>query len=295
MKYAIVGLGSISKYYMAALGTKVAVACDSQRSRLDGYSRIATCGDVQELSSHAIDAAVVCTPTDTHPAIVRALIRRGVAVLCEKPLALNAREAAALRDEARAADVPLFTGYHRRYNRELPTVRLAPGIYIDSLECLYLENIEEHVGGADWYFDESRSGHGCLTDNGTNALDLVLELVGSIAIGKATVTYETLRGRRLATKSEIAFAHKHGHGLIRLDWLYPGEKKVVNLTLSDGSSYEIDLLRGSRELKDSLWHEYERMVKDFETFCGQRLSDDRTVEIMLAHDLIVSGAARIDR
>lgn len=295
MRYAIVGLGSISKYYMAALGMKVVAACDSQRSRLEGYSRIATCKDVRELSGNEIDAAVVCTPTDTHPEIVRALIHRGVAILCEKPLALNAREAAALTEEARAADVPLFTGYHRRYNRELPTARLSPGIHITSLECLYLENIEQHAAGADWYFDESRSGHGCLTDNGTNALDLVLELVGSIAIGKATVTYEALRARRSATKAEIMFSHSHGDGLIRLDWLYPGEKKIVNLTLSDGSSYEIDLLRGSRELKDSLWHEYKHMVKDFESFCVQRLSDDRTIEIMLAHDQIIAEAARIDR
>jgi predicted dehydrogenase len=59
------------------------------------------------LTGHNLDAAHVCTPLDTHAAIVADLLGAGVPVLVEKPLARDTAETERLVSLARAARVPL--------------------------------------------------------------------------------------------------------------------------------------------------------------------------------------------
>lgn len=69
-----------------------------------------------------LQGAVICTPTTCHHAQVLACRKRGLAVLCEKPLA-DTRERIVELIQATAAG-PLFTvAYQRRYSSLLRTLR----------------------------------------------------------------------------------------------------------------------------------------------------------------------------
>ncbi|MCH7233097.1 Gfo/Idh/MocA family oxidoreductase [Glycomyces sp. L485] len=62
------------------------------------------------------DAVLICTPTDTHPELVRRAIKAKVPALCEKPLAPSLAEMRTLVPEIEASDVPVTVGFHRRFD-----------------------------------------------------------------------------------------------------------------------------------------------------------------------------------
>jgi myo-inositol 2-dehydrogenase / D-chiro-inositol 1-dehydrogenase len=64
----------------------------------------------------AADAAIICASTDDHPALIRAIISRGIPTFCEKPLAAGLAESMAVRGEIDAAGVPFQLGFQRRFD-----------------------------------------------------------------------------------------------------------------------------------------------------------------------------------
>lgn len=67
------------------------------------------------LADPAIDAVHICTPNKTHYPIARDALAAGKHVICEKPLAMTAAEAASLVDLARSAGVVHATSYNLRF------------------------------------------------------------------------------------------------------------------------------------------------------------------------------------
>ncbi len=63
-----------------------------------------------------IDAASVAVPTNAHYEVGRALLRQGIHVLLEKPIATDLREANALLAEAKRRRVILQVGHVERFN-----------------------------------------------------------------------------------------------------------------------------------------------------------------------------------
>jgi myo-inositol 2-dehydrogenase / D-chiro-inositol 1-dehydrogenase len=62
------------------------------------------------------DGVLVATPTDTHPALVRACLAAGTPVLCEKPIAADLDAMAELVNEIEASTVPVLVGFQRRFD-----------------------------------------------------------------------------------------------------------------------------------------------------------------------------------
>ncbi|MHA6298921.1 inositol 2-dehydrogenase [Devosia sp. CAU 1758] len=72
-----------------------------------------------------IDAVIICTPTDTHAALIERFARAGKAIFCEKPIDLDVeRVKACLRvvDETAAT---LMVGFNRRFDPHFQAVKRA--------------------------------------------------------------------------------------------------------------------------------------------------------------------------
>lgn len=69
------------------------------------------------------DGVLVATPTDTHPALVRACLAAGTPVLCEKPIAADLAAMTELVDEIEAATVPVLVGFQRRFDPAMVELR----------------------------------------------------------------------------------------------------------------------------------------------------------------------------
>src|SRR5262249_54498187 len=73
-----------------------------------------------------VDAAVVVVPTSYHHVVAGDFLRRGVHVLVEKPLALNAAQAEELADLSRRHGAVLQVGHIERFNPAFEELQRRP-------------------------------------------------------------------------------------------------------------------------------------------------------------------------
>ena len=124
-------------------------------------------------ASAAIDAVFVATPDALHCEHTLLALRHGKAVLCEKPLALNAQEAERMAAAARAAGVAFGVAQNFRYNRSLERMRatLAAGaigtpIFASAHFCFLSEKSPRT-----WIYDSGMACGGPIGDVGIHAID----------------------------------------------------------------------------------------------------------------------------
>ncbi|MCO5313851.1 MAG: Gfo/Idh/MocA family oxidoreductase [Microthrixaceae bacterium] len=77
---------------------------------------------VPEMEFNSVDAVIIASSTETHPALALAAIDAGKALLVEKPLADTLADTMQIVDSAAAGDIPLMCGFLERFN---PVIRTA--------------------------------------------------------------------------------------------------------------------------------------------------------------------------
>lgn len=122
MRVAIIGLGSIATKAYLPVVTSLAGVTPVLVSRSPG--KLSAVGaarrvpdrfaSVQEAIGSGLDAAMVHTSSQTHPEIVAALLRGGVPVLVDKPLATDYATARSQVSLAGELGVSLMVGFNRR-------------------------------------------------------------------------------------------------------------------------------------------------------------------------------------
>ncbi|NLU68135.1 Gfo/Idh/MocA family oxidoreductase [Streptomyces sp. HNM0574] len=297
-RLAVIGLGAISGYYLAAAERsphwELAAVCDARESRLAPHrGRVPCWTDAETMLREAEpDGVVVAVPNDAHRQVCASVLAAGVPVCVEKPLALTPEEGKELVAEAERHGVALFTAFHRRYNEAVLALRrsLDGGPPVRSLRVRYLERIEEHLGGETWYLDPGRCGGGCVADNGPNAFDLVRLFAGDVEVTGAEVRRDadgTDRQARIGLRAADGV-----RATVELDWSHPGETKDVEVELADGRLLSADMLAGHHGFKSSLWHEYEGILADFATACAAPLPGHRAHGGLDCLELVAAAYAR---
>jgi myo-inositol 2-dehydrogenase / D-chiro-inositol 1-dehydrogenase len=122
---ALLGAGRIGQEHaknLAALPqVEVVVVCDPRIESAEAVRPLVRAKEVTPSPEEAVnrkdvDAVVICTPTDTHAALIEAAAETGKAVFCEKPVALDlARTQHALATVAKKG-VPFQIGFQRRFD-----------------------------------------------------------------------------------------------------------------------------------------------------------------------------------
>ncbi len=79
-------------------------------------------GSAAELLGH-VDAVSIAVPTESHLAVALPFLHRGTAVLVEKPLARDVREAQQMVDAAAASGAVFAVGHTERFNPAVAAVR----------------------------------------------------------------------------------------------------------------------------------------------------------------------------
>ena len=190
VRVGVVGLG-MGKYHLTAYrdcpGVELAAVCDVDKPRLDaaakefGIPHTFTDADAM-YAAGVLDAVSVATPNFLHHPLTMAALNAGLHVLCEKPMAMNAKQAKEMLDTAQRRKLTL--GMH--FNHRMTPAAQAMARYTRSgqLGEIYHARICWHRrrgipgGPGSWFFDRRRSGGGCLIDLGVHALDGILYLLG---------------------------------------------------------------------------------------------------------------------
>ena len=132
-----------------------------------------------------VDLVDVCTPGDSHLAIVLGAAAAGKAILCEKPLANNLDEARQMKEAVDEAGVLHMLCHNYR---RAPAVQLAKRIIdegrigrIHHYRGTYLQDwIVDPQFPRVWRLEKAKAGSGSLGDIASHSLDLGRFLVGEI-------------------------------------------------------------------------------------------------------------------
>ena len=123
MRIAIVGLGKIArKAYLPVITARADVEpifCTRDRSALsllsETYRVREAVADVRDLLDKKVDAAFVHTSTESHAEVAGQLLRNGIHVYLDKPIAYSYEESRKLVELAESRERILMIGFNRRF------------------------------------------------------------------------------------------------------------------------------------------------------------------------------------
>jgi predicted dehydrogenase len=180
------------------------------------------------LADKEVQAVSVCLPTALHAQWTIAALRAGKHVLCEKPMACNAREAAAMAAAAKSAKRVLAISQNRRfepqsrYLRKLVDDGLLGDIYFARtgwrrpMGLFPVPNAVRATGtfSRNWFNRRDRGG-GVLRDLGSHMLDLTMWLLNFPSVNRAISGCYCLFTPAIAAEhGEKADAEDFGSGMV---------------------------------------------------------------------------------
>ena len=125
-RVAIMGCGGVSRPhargYLATHRAQIVAACDPKEEARKGFSEEfgvdATFPDAEGmLDALHPDLVSICTLNPTHAELTILAARKGVrGIVCEKPMAMNLREADAMLEACKQNGVRLIVGHQRRFD-----------------------------------------------------------------------------------------------------------------------------------------------------------------------------------
>ncbi len=127
-----------------------------------------------------LDAVSVCTPNCFHADPTIAALKAGKHVICEKPLAGNAKDGARMVKAAEASGLVLQIGLQSRFNPHSWTLRkrIEQGLLGDVYYGRTMALRRRGIPGAPTFVKKAISGGGPLIDIGVHSFDLMLFLIG---------------------------------------------------------------------------------------------------------------------
>lgn len=187
-----------------------------------GFSR--TVDDWNEIiSDPAIGIVSVALPNFLHVEAVDAALSNGKHVLCEKPLALSAKDARRLYEKAKSTDLHAATVFNYRRIPAVTEIKnmIADGELGDIVNVLVQFQCEYAADPQlphSWRYERYRAGPGALLDVGAHAIDTVRYLCGEVTEVAGAVSTISVKERFVAAGSTL------GHNRVELS----SEKRDVD-------------------------------------------------------------------
>ena len=189
LKFALIGTGGIAQTYAQAFQTSdncalVAVA-DINENSAKAFSEsfgAKSFSDYKALAENSeFDAVIIATPPNSHPEIATYFMRRGVNVLCEKPLCLTVAEAKEMIQTAEETGVKFTMASKFRYVEDVIKAKsmVASGVLgkVLQFENAFTAKVDMSKR---WNSDKEIAGGGVLIDNGTHSVDIIRYFLGAV-------------------------------------------------------------------------------------------------------------------
>lgn len=124
------------------------------------------------VAAGTVDALIVATPNALHAPQTIAAVRRGIHVMVEKPMALNAAEATAMHQAATASGATLMVAHCWRFDQDVLWLK-ARMAELGPIVRTTGYGIHTHWGPSGWFTQKHLAGGGALADMGIHAIDTV--------------------------------------------------------------------------------------------------------------------------
>lgn len=179
-----------ARFFDLPLRPVLHAACGRDQARLQQFARKMgwkrTASSVEELmEDEEIQLIDICTPNDMHLPLALSAAKAGKHILCEKPLARNAKEAAVMCEAVQDAGVFHMVVFNYRF---LPAVRLAKKAIdegrigeIRHFDAVYYQDwLLDPAFPIVWRHEATASGSGANGDMHAHTVDLARYLCGEI-------------------------------------------------------------------------------------------------------------------
>ena len=240
----------------ATAGLSLRAACDLNQQSLkqaeNDFPQVKIYDSAKALGADPeVELVIIATPPNTHASLALQMMEAGKHVVCEKPLAINRKETAAMVEMAEKRQLHLSSHKNRRWDVDYLAIRqaLAEGLIG---ELFY---VEMFVGGFNhpcgyWHSHDRISG-GTAYDWGAHYLDWLVSLVPQ----RVSAVISTRQNRvwhditnadqeriqiRFAGGQEAEFIHSDIAAVRKPKWYLLGTEGAIVGHWLDLSTYEID-------------------------------------------------------
>ena len=193
-RVGIVGLGFGAQVYLPAFrseGWEVAALSSRTREKLAEAARAAGVPDVhidplEMIARSDLDAIAIATPPRSHHELAVAALRAGKHVLCEKPFALDASQAAEMNDAAQRSGRTAMVGHEfrhtpqRAYIKQLLDEGYLGGFQLCTIELFLDRYVTPEPRPLAWMAYEQEGG-GLLGALGSHYVDGLRHWFGEVA------------------------------------------------------------------------------------------------------------------
>ena len=245
LQLGLVGVGAVAQIaHIPALkrteGLELAALCDRDPEKAArvaqkfGIPRVHKRLD-DMLADDEIDALDICTPNFLHAPMATAALEAGKHVLCERPLARSAEEAAAMVKVAKQAERLLMCAVQHRFRPDAQLLKTF--VQKNDLGEIFLAKAGWLRQRTAWDSDEWRrqkreSGGGVVLDLGFQMLDMALWTLGGPKVESVTASVHRSRKGEVEDSATAFFRLANGATLtLELTWGLLMEKDFAYLNL----------------------------------------------------------------
>jgi UDP-N-acetylglucosamine 3-dehydrogenase len=228
VKTILLGLGYMGRNHLNALqehdGFEVAYVLEP--GDIDASLLPATALHIRsldELNDESVTCAVVATPTETHFAVGRQLLERGLCVLMEKPAATTSAQASSLVAMANERQLKLAAGNIERCNP-------ATTVLVDVLSSGILGRpVHVRTQRAGRFPGAVKPGNDVVLDLAVHDFDILRMLFGPLQFGHGSGGITRLSG--IYDTAEFLFSAEDGiFGSVHVNWLTPQKARSITIT-----------------------------------------------------------------
>ena len=320
LKAAVIGVGTMgrnhARVYAQLVRAPLVAAADADPRALEVIARtykVQTFSDYEQMLEEVKpDLVSIAVPTRLHREVATAVMKRGVHVFLEKPIAATVKEGQKIVDCARSAGVKLAVGHIERFN---PAV-IALKKQLDAGQLGRIFQIHARRVGP---FPPRIEDVGVVIDLATHELNLLEYLTGSQVESVYAETEREIHARHEDLLTGILKFTDGAVGILDINWLTPtkirelsliGERGMfsVNYLTQDLHFYENDYLNGNweglaimgvsegRKIRHNIKHK-EPLVAEIESFVDavaqdtepQISGEEALRAVLLASRLLESG------
>ncbi len=212
VRFGLVGYGFGGRYFHAPLLASApeveflgVVTGSPERARQVGeeHPDAGVFSDLEALRDRGAEAVAISTPADTHTELAERALSLGLAVVCDKPFALDAASARGTVETAERLGLPLAPYQNRRWDSDFRTVRRL----VDDGRLGTVTRFESRFERWEPEPGPPPAGGGTLRDFGSHLVDQALVLLGPVA-----AVYAEWRTGANGEDDDVFVALTHGSG-----------------------------------------------------------------------------------
>lgn len=207
LRIGLVGAGNIAKVHLESYkqveNAQIIAVCDFNEKVLkdtsEQYGIEKTYSSLTEMiNSEELDAVDVCVWNCHHAECTIEALNAGLHVLCEKPMATNAKEAQDMINAAKKNNKLLMIGFVMRFGEEgIVAKDFIDNDYLGDIYYSKATYLRKHGAPGGWFTDKSLSAGGPVIDLGVHVIDLTRYLMGKPkALSVFASTDDSLKNRK---------------------------------------------------------------------------------------------------